>query len=107
VVPRRSDEREASAASRLDRRPGREQGRFRRRRTRGRVEVEPGVLANCKNGVYMYSRVTPKHFLDARGAALLPVGKFLQQERQALGNLGVVSGRMQARERRMREDVQR
>ena len=107
VMARRPHEREPAAARRFDCGASCEEGRFGRRRARWGVEVEPRLLANCKNAVYMYSRVTPKHFFQLGRPSLVPVGEFLQQQRQPFRNLGVVTRRMQPRELRVREDVDR
>jgi hypothetical protein len=107
VVAGRPHESKSAAPRCLDRGPGSEQCRFTGRRACRRVEVEPGVVANCKNAVYMYSRVTPKHFFERGRPAFVPVSELLQQQRQPLGNLGVMPGWMQARERWMGDDVDR
>jgi hypothetical protein len=55
----------------------------------------------------MYSRVTPKDFFGRGRSSLVPVRELVQQQRQALGNLGMVARRMQAGKRRMCKDVDR
>jgi hypothetical protein len=53
----------------------------------------------------MYTRVTTKNILLGRGSSFVPLRECLEQDLQPLGGFGMVAGRMEARERRMRQDV--
>ena len=53
----------------------------------------------------MYSRVTTKDILLRRSPPLVPVRECFEQQPQALRNLEHVAGRMEARERRVAQNV--
>ena len=107
VMSGRADEREAACARRLDRSSGREQSGGRCRLADDRVGIEPTHGVDREHAFYMFTRVTPKHFVHRRGSSLGPGRKRVEQRRQPLRRLGMAERRMQARERRMRQDVDR
>ena len=70
------------------------------------VPVEPGRLGNLPDPLDVLLRVTADDRLDRRRLDRV-VLKRLQQNRQPLLGLGVALSRMQARERRVAQDVDR
>jgi hypothetical protein len=85
VVARWPDEREPAGARRFDRRAGREQRSLAGRLARRRVETEERRLADREHALYMFTRVTPKHFFRARRPPLAPVREGLEQFLETLG----------------------
>ncbi len=107
VVARRPDEREAAVQRSLDRRPGRERGRLVGRRRGERVVVEPGRVDGRAHVCDVLARVDEQQLVLGRRAAFRPAVEVLEQHREPLLPLRVVPRRMQAREIRMRQDVDR
>ena len=107
MVPGRAHEREAAAESGLDRRAGRERRRLPRRLGADGVVVEPLRRVERAHSRDVLGGVAGAQLVLVRRAALGPVREVLQQHGDPLGPLRVVAGRVQARERRVRQEVDR
>ena len=105
VVAGRTDEREAAAQRRLDRRPGRERGSLERRRGADRVAVEPDRVVDRADELDVLGGVAEQELLGRRRAALAPDVLVREQDREPLGPLRVAAGRVQPRQRGVRQDV--
>lgn len=103
----RAYEREAAAARRLDRRSRRERGRLERRLARDRVAVEPDGPVDPADALYVLARVYEEELVVGRPSALAPDVLVLEQDREPLRTVGMMARRMEARERRMGQDVDR
>jgi hypothetical protein len=106
MVSGRPDEREGAGLRRLDRDPRRELRGLPARLGDDRVRiVEPGRLVDLCERVEVLRRVDT---FD-RGARCRPslacVGERVEQDADPLRCLGMTKGRVQARERRMGQDV--
>ena len=107
VMPGRSHEREASVQRGLDRRTGRECRRLPRRLGGDGVVVEPLRSVECAHARDVLVGVAGAKLVLARRPTLGPARKMLQQHAEPLGSLRVVTRRVQARKRRMRQEVDR
>jgi hypothetical protein len=103
----RAHEGEAAAPRGLDRRPCRKARRLERRRRRNRVAVEPRWLRDRPDEIDVLARVYKEKLVVGRRATLAPYVLVLEQDGQPLRPLGMVAGRMQARERGVAQDVDR
>ncbi len=106
VVARRAHEREHAQPGGLDRRSGREQGRLVRGAGADRVRVEPDRLLDLADPLDVPGRVAALEVLAQRGQRLLG-REPLEERQQPLGRLGMPEGRVQPRQRRMRQAVDR
>ena len=101
----RSEEREATALRRIHGSPGGERGGLVGRLRRDRVERDKGRLIDRCDVFYVHARVTK---LEIRAFGRLrfdPVRELRQEHGEPRPVLGVVAGRVEPRERGMRQDV--
>lgn len=101
----RAHEREAAASRRIDRRSRRERGGLERRLARDRVAVEPDGLADGMDALYVLARVYEEELVLGRPSALAPDVLVVEKDGEPLRPVRMVAGRMEARERRMGQDV--
>jgi len=87
--------------------PRPEYGRLVRRPGRERVPVEPGRIADRADVRDVLLRVAEPKLLLGRRPSLAPLADVLEQDGEPLGPLRVVLGRVEARERGVRQDVDR
>ncbi len=104
VMPGRTNQCEAVATGRLDRRAGGEQRSLVGRLGHRRIRVEPRRCVDAADERDMRLGVTAQDLVFRRCAALLP-GKRGEQSGETLRTLGVVPGRVQLREPRVAEDL--
>ena len=107
MVTRRSHERERTAQRGLYRGSGRDARSLEGRPARDRVGVEPLRLGDGSDPRDVLGRVHEQQLLLACRATLAPQVPVLEQRGQPLAPLRVVAGGMEARERRVRQDVDR
>ena len=109
VVARRAHEREAAVQRRLDRRAGREQrglvGRVGRRSCRSRATPATSTARTCATCSAVWHE--PQLVLGRRAALASSSWKCSSSTASRSGRSGWCAGRVQARERRMRQDVDR
>ena len=106
-MPRRANEREPAAPRRFDRSPGGERRSLERRLARDGVGIEPHAAVDRAHLLHVLARVYKKELLVGRCAALAPDMLVLEEDGEPLRPLGMVAGRVQARERGMGQDVDR
>jgi hypothetical protein len=107
MMARRPNEREAAVQRSLDRRSDGERRRLERRLRRDRVAVEPRAALDRADAIDVLLRVAEQELLLGRGASLGPFGEAREQNLEPLPALGVCARRVQARERWVRQEVDR
>jgi hypothetical protein len=86
---------------------GRERRSLERRRARDRIAVEPRPPRHVLDPRDVLARVAEKELVVARRAPLARIREALGENGEPLRTLRMVTGRVQARERRVRQDVDR
>jgi hypothetical protein len=105
VVPRRPNEREASALDGEIRAPGSERSGLPRGWACGCIEIEPDLFVERLDGSDVCRVMCAHDLLRARGRTFHEVEVALEQLDDALRVLGVVAGRVEVREAAVRDDV--
>src|ERR687887_2651590 len=105
-MPGRTHQRKAIALGGWIPPAGRQQRRLERRLRGERVAVEPGRLVDVAYPLDELLGMTPQDRLDRRRLDLLVLER-LEQHGKPLLRVGMVRRRVQARERRMAQDVDR
>ena len=105
VVPRRAHEREATGERGVDRSAGGERRPLVGRFARDGIAVEPCARRDRLDALDVLGRVAEQQLLVGCCAALACIGKALQERLEPRRVLRMVPGRVQARERGMRQDV--
>jgi hypothetical protein len=106
-MARRPHEREAAVQGGLDRGAGREGCRLERRRGAGGVGVEQRRGREAPDVLYVLGRMTQAQVVLGRSPPLGPALEVVEQDGEARRPFRVGPGRVQARERRVRQDVDR
>jgi hypothetical protein len=110
MVPRRPHEGEAAALDRLDRRPGRKARQLVARRRADRVRIEiagASARGDGRDGLDVVALVTRGQLLDRRAARNNLAGQGIEQCPDPLRPLGMAPCRVEAREVRMGQQLQR
>jgi hypothetical protein len=107
VVPGRPDEREAALQRSLDRRSCRERCCLERRLRGNSVGGQPRKAVDPSDACEVLCAVAQQQLVIGRRAALGPVSEVLEEDGEPLLRFGVCARRVEVRERRMGQDVDR
>ena len=108
VVPGWPHKRKSARLRRLDRRPGSQERALPAGLRRDRVRVvEPGRLVQALQDIQILGGVDTFDGGSIRGLRSARVGERVEKDREAFGSLGIAERRVQARERGVRQDVDR